>query len=338
MPKDISSSSSEDETDNVATETTERQKEPARKTARLECPEDFVSFCHVPCSSTLADNLRNNENELWLIKAPASFDPHCFSGVQVPLSGIQTLKVPVGPVQQSYSVLASSRPNDLHLLTSDSRTSDGFVFAPAFSGLLNICESYGDTGGEQAPHVVPAAPAPAVPAGLKQRFHPFGSKTPKLTYVAENEADGAAFGPSSTTLRPLVMKQFVEDGGRVGDDDEEEEGRKRKKKKKKEKRIKSEEAELLLQMKQEPSDENLDEATAAGLPFGEEKTMKKKKKKKKDREREEVEEGLEPSVKVKVEPGSVKCEPLDVLYGDAAESSRKRKKKKKSRTEEDVHS
>ncbi|XP_014888439.1 DNA-directed RNA polymerase I subunit RPA34 isoform X1 [Poecilia latipinna] len=337
MPKDISSSSSEDETDNVAMETTERQKEPARKTARLECPEDFVSFCHVPCSSTLADNLRNNENELWLIKAPASFDPHCFSGVQVPLSGLQTLKVPVGPVQQSYSVLASSHPNDLHLLTSDSRTSDGFVFAPAFSGLLNICESYGDAGAERAPHVVPTALAPAIPSGLKQRFHPFGSKTPKLTYVAENEADGAAFGPSSTTLRPLVMKQFVEDGGRVGEDDEEE-GRKRKKKKKKEKRIKSEEVEVLLQMKQEPSDENLDEVTAAGLPFGEEKTTKKKKKKK-DREREEVEEGLEPGVNVKEESVSVKCEPLDVLYSDAAESSgKKKKKKKKSRTEEDVQS
>ncbi|XP_043976054.1 CD3e molecule, epsilon associated protein [Gambusia affinis] len=336
MPKDVSSSSSEDETDNVATETTKRQKEPARKTARLECPEDFVSFCHVPCRSTLADNLRNNENELWLIKAPASFDPLCFSGVQVPLSGLQTLKVP-GPVQQSYSVLASSRPNDLHLLTSDSRTSDGFVFAPAFSGLLNICESYGDAGGERAPRVVPAAPAPAVPSGLKQRFHPFGSKTPKLTYVAENEADGAAFGPSTTTLRPLVMKQFVEDGGRVGDDDEEEEGRKRKKKKKKEKRIKSEEAEVLLQMKREPPDENVDEAMTAAVAG---KTMKKKKKKKEeDREREEVEEGLEPSVNVKVEPVSVKCEPLDVLYGDAAESSGKRKKKKKkSRTEEDVHS
>ncbi|XP_054883844.1 CD3e molecule, epsilon associated protein [Poeciliopsis prolifica] len=328
MPKDISSSSSEDETDNVATETTERQEEPARKTARVECPQDFVSFCHVPCSSTLADNLRNNENELWLIKAPASFDPHCFSGVQVPLSGRRTLKVPVGPVQQRYSVLASSRPIDLHLLTSDSRTSDGFVVAPAFSRLLNICESYKDAGGGRAPHVVPAAPAPAVPAGLKQRFHPFGSKTPKLTYVAENEADGAAFGPSTTTLRPLVVKQFIEDGGRV-DEDDEDEGRKRKKKKKKQKRLKSEEVEVLLQMKEEPSDENLDEATAV-------QTMKRKKKKKK-KDREEGDEELEPSVEVKVEPVSVKCEPLDVSYCDAAEGSGKRKKKKKkNRTEEDV--
>ncbi|KAM4742847.1 DNA-directed RNA polymerase I subunit RPA34 [Anableps anableps] len=336
MPKDISSSSSEDEADNVAMETTAPQKETAKKTTRFECPEDFVSFCHVPCSSTLADSLRSNENELWLIKAPASFDPQCFSGVKVPLTGLQTLKVPTastsGPGQQIFSVLASARCSaDLHLLTSNAPASGGFGLAPPFSGLLNICESYGDSHANQVPHVIPAAPAPSLPPGLKQRFHPFGSKTPTLTYVADNEVDGAAFGPSSATLRPLVVKRLIEEGGRVEEDDGQEEGRKRKKKKKKEKRIKSEQAEVLLQMKREPPDEILDE----GMTEQVEKT-KKKKKKKKDREREEVEEGLEPSVRVKVEPVSVKCEPVDILYGDAAESSgKKKKKKKKSKAEED---
>lgn len=341
MPKDISSSSSEDEADNVAMETTALSKEPAKKTTRFECPEDFVSFCHVPCSSTLADNLRNGDNELWLIKTPASFDPQRFSGVKVPLTGLQTLKVPdasaSGPGQQTYSVLASPRCSaDLRLLTSDSRASDGFVFAPAFSGLLNICESYGDGGASQAPRVVPAAPAPSVPAGLKQRFHPFGSKTPTLTYVAENEADGAAFGPSSTTLRPLVVKRFVEEAGRADEDDGGEDGGRKRKKKK---RIKSEQVEVLLRMKREPSDETLEEATAepANQEGGQQvEKATKKKKKKKDREREEVEEGLEPSVRVKVEPVSVKCEPMDILYGDAAESSvKKKKKKKRSKAEDD---
>ncbi|KAK5604959.1 hypothetical protein CRENBAI_005670 [Crenichthys baileyi] len=347
MPKDVSSSSSEDEANNVATETTAQQKRTEKKTTRFECPEDFVSFCHVPCSSTLADNLRSNENELWLIKAPASFDPQCFSGVKVPLTGLQTLKVPTAstsrPDQQIYSVLASTRCSaDLHLLTSDSQTSDGFVFAPAFSGLLNICESYGDGSTNQVPHIIPATPAPSIPLGLKQRFHPFGSKTPTLTYVAENEVDGAAFGPSSTTLRPLVVKQFIEEEG-CGDEDnnQEEEGRKRKKKKKKEKRIKSEQMEVLLRVKREPADEILDEGMTE-LPVQEgdqqvEKIKKKKKRKKEDREREEVEEGLEPSVRVKVEPVFVKCEPVDTLYSDEAEGSgkKKKKKKKKSKTEED---
>ncbi|XP_038141883.1 CD3e molecule, epsilon associated protein [Cyprinodon tularosa] len=352
MPKDISSSSSsssEDEEDTGAMETTAPQGETEKKNRRFECPEEFVSFCHVPCRSTLADNLRNNQNELWLIKAPASFDPQRFSGVKVPLTGLQTLKVPSastgGSSQQIYSVLASTRcPADLHLLTSDNQTSDGFVFAPAFSGLLSICESYGESSTNQVPHVIPAAPPPSIPPGLKQRFHPFGSKTPTLTYVAEDEADGAAFGPSSTTLRPLVMKQFIEEGGSVDDDDNEEEGRKKKKKKKnKEKRIKSEQVELLLKVKREPFDEIPDERMTE-VPFqddvqqAEKTTTKKKKKKKKeeDREREEMEEGLEPSVRVKVEPVSVKCEPLDILYGDTAESSGKKKKKsKKRKLEED---
>lgn len=266
-----------------------------------------------------------------------------FSGVKVPLTGLQTLKVPdastSGPGQQIYSILASPRCSaDLRLLTSDSQASDGFVFAPPFSGLLNICESYGDASTSQAPCVIPAAPAPSVPAGLKQRFHPFGSKTPTLTYVAENEADGAAFGPSSTTLRPLVVKRFVEEAGRADEDDGREVGG-RKKKKKKEKRIKSEQVEVLLRMKREPSDETLEEATTEPAnQEGEqqvEKTMKKRKKKK-DREREEVEEGLEPSVTVKMEPVSVKCEPMDILYSDAAEISvKKKKKKKKSKAEDD---
>ncbi|XP_036005339.1 CD3e molecule, epsilon associated protein [Fundulus heteroclitus] len=348
MPKDISSSSSsEDEAEDVAMETTAPPIETDQRNTRFECPEDFVSFCHVPCSSTLADNLRNDDNELWLIKAPASFEPQCFSGVRVPLAGLQTVKVrstsASEPAQQIYSVLASSRcPADLRLLTSDSQAPRRSVFAPAFAGLLNICESYGDGSGSQVPHVIPAAPPPSIPPGLKQRFHPFGSKTPTLTCVAENEADGAAFGPSSTTLRPLVMKRFVEEGGRVEEDnDQEEEGRKRKKKKK-EKRIKAEEMEVLLKVKREPSDEFPDDGMKE-LPFqeGDPQAKKAKKKKKKtkeeeDREREEVEEGLEPSVRIKPEPVSVKCEPEDYQYGDAAESSgKKKKKKKRSKAEQD---
>ncbi len=46
-----------------------------KKTTRYQCPADFVSFCHEPCSSTLTESLKNNRNELWLIKAPASFNP-----------------------------------------------------------------------------------------------------------------------------------------------------------------------------------------------------------------------------------------------------------------------
>lgn len=47
----------------------------AKKTTRYQCPADFVSFCHRPCSSTLTESLKDKKNELWLIKAPASFNP-----------------------------------------------------------------------------------------------------------------------------------------------------------------------------------------------------------------------------------------------------------------------
>lgn len=245
-------------------------------------------------------------------------------GLKVPLSGLHTLRVPSAAeagTSHIYSVLASSHCSpELRLLTSGGRASGG-AFGPSFSGLLNVCESYGDSSTNQGPQVIPAAPAPSIPPGLKQRFHPFGSKTPTLTYVAENEADGAAFGPSSTTLRPLVVKRFLEEVVHEAEEDDED-GRRRKKKKKKEKRVKTEIIEEILKVKQEL----VDVFEEAEHPL-----EKSKKKKKKDGE---VEEGQKP--RVKVEQVSVKCEPLDSGYGDVAEfQQKKKKKKKKHKTDED---
>uniref|UniRef100_A0A8C2ZK59 RNA polymerase I subunit G n=1 Tax=Cyclopterus lumpus TaxID=8103 RepID=A0A8C2ZK59_CYCLU len=321
MPRATSSSSSEDDEDSHPTE--------SPKTTTYQCPDDFVPFCHKPCSSTLTESLKNDDNELWLIKAPASFNPECFSGIKVPLSGIQTLKVPTAPggaktgsSQQIYSILASPHgTSELHLLTSGERSSGGVVFGPAFTGLLNVCENYGDSGANQAPQVIHATPPPSLPPGLKQRFHPFGSKTPTLTCVAESEVDGAAMGPSSATLCPLDVKRFVEETW------QEEEGRKRKKKKNKEKRIKTELPDEVV-VKVEPVAEV---QRQWGLPFQQGDALEettKKKKKRKDRERKEVEEGVEPSVTVKEEV-TVKCEPVDDSYGDVAMGKKKKKKKKK---------
>ncbi|AWO98597.1 putative DNA-directed RNA polymerase I subunit RPA34-like isoform 2 [Scophthalmus maximus] len=338
MPRDASCSSSEDEGDNPAAEPSAKRKEPG-KTTRYRCPPDFVSLCHKPCGSTLTESLKDNKNELWLIKAPAGFNPECFSGIKFPLSGLQTLKVSTaaggaktGSGQQIYSILASSHcTSELRLLTSDKQSSDEVVFGPAFSGLLNVCESYVDSSANMAPQVIPAAPAPSIPPGLKQRFHPFGSKTPTLTCVAENEADGATFGPSSTTLRPLVLKRFQEESGH-------EEEPKKKKKKKKEKRIKMERAELAeeVTVKVEPAAESQDEVMME-LPVqeGDTSEKRKKKKKKKDREREEVEEGVEPSLSVKVEEVAVKCEPIDTYSNVEEGLVKKKKKKKKSKTGDD---
>nr|XP_020461249.1 DNA-directed RNA polymerase I subunit RPA34 [Monopterus albus] len=341
MPRDVSSSSSEDEEDNSSTKSPIKQKETDKKSTRYQCPADFVSFCHKPCSSTLTGSLETKK-ELWLIKAPANFNPECFTNIKVPLSGFHTLKVPTaaggaepGSGQQIYSVLGSTHgPSELRLLTSNKQSSDAVVFGSAFSGLLNVCESYADSSANQAPQVIPAAPAPSIPPGLKQRFHPFGSKTSTL---AESEADRAAFGLSPTTICPLVVKRFVEEVAH-----EEEDGEVKKKKKKKEKRIKTERQEVLevVKVKQEPVTE-IQEEVMMELPFQEgdisvEKRKKKKKKKKNEhRERDEVEEGVDPSVTVKVEEVTVKCEPIDTSCDDVVEGSGKKKMKKKKKSKMD---
>uniref|UniRef100_A0A3Q3VUQ0 CD3e molecule, epsilon associated protein n=1 Tax=Mola mola TaxID=94237 RepID=A0A3Q3VUQ0_MOLML len=277
--------------------------EPSSETTRYQCPADFVSVFHKPCRSTLTGSLKKNKKELWLIKAPADFNPEQWV--------------------QSYS---------FHLLSCNTGRSQA-VFGPTFSGLLNVCESYGDSHGNLAPQVIPASPAPSIPPGLKQRFHPFGSKTPTLTCVAESETDGAALGPSSATFRPLG-KRLV---GETEQGEEDEEGRKKKKKKKKDKRIKTEQEEGSLDVvavKVEPIAETLIEEMSLELPLQEGDVLeekRKKKKKKKNREREEVEQG----VSVKMEEEMVKCEPLGILCDDVVEGCVKKKKKKKNKTDDD---
>uniref|UniRef100_A0A667ZUN1 RNA polymerase I subunit G n=1 Tax=Myripristis murdjan TaxID=586833 RepID=A0A667ZUN1_9TELE len=336
MPRDISSSS-EDEAD------ASRQQ-----SSRYQCPADFVCFRHQPCRSTLTPSLKKGNRELWLIKAPASFSPDRFGSVQVPLSGLQTVQVPAaaGGAQhgrQIYSILASTQgASELRLLTGRDPSSADAVFGPAFSGLLNVCESYGDSSANQAPQVIPATPAPSIPPGLKQRFYPFGSKTSTLTCVADSEPDGAAFGSSSTSPRPRVLKRFQEQATEEKEEEQEEE-RKKKKKKKKEKRIKTEqEEEEEVRVKEESvaeiptQDEVPMELPSQDSDVSAEKRKKKKKKKDKDRERVEVDEGVEAAHVIKEEEVSVKCEPIDTSYGDSETSEKKKKKKKKkSKTDDD---
>ncbi|CAJ1064900.1 CD3e molecule%2C epsilon associated protein [Xyrichtys novacula] len=234
--------------------------------------------------------------------------------MKVPLSGLRTMKVRVAAggeqtrsSKQIYSVLASTHASsDLCLLTSDKQESGRAAFGPAFCGVLNICESYGDSSTNQAPQVIPATPAPSIPPGLRQRFHPFGSRTPTLTCKAKREADGQA---------------------------EEDEGQTKKKKRKKEKGVKAERAdEEEVKIKEEPVAETQEELMMEVSDAVEEK--RKKKKKKKDREREE--EGVEHSMMVNMEEITVKSEPVDTLYGDVVDGSgKKKKKKKKNKTDDD---
>uniref|UniRef100_A0A8C5B973 DNA-directed RNA polymerase I subunit RPA34 n=1 Tax=Gadus morhua TaxID=8049 RepID=A0A8C5B973_GADMO len=345
MPADISNSSSEDEEDTQTTASTDLPKRIGKLNLLNDCPEDFVSFTHKPCSGTLSNILKNKNTELWLIKAPASFNPERFSGVAVPLSGLQTVPSGGGLRQGLYSVLAAKRsPTDLHLLTAAGPASARVLCGPAFSGVLNVCEIYGDSGDALLrPQAIPAAPAPVIPPGLKQRFLPFGSKTPTLTCVAESELDAGATGPSSATLLPRVVKHFPTEEEMMTA----EERRKERKRRKREMRIKLEsedpaEEGVEVKLEAEEEEERM-ESIEAGLL--EERRRKKKRKKDKERARERgaagaLEEALgeveaDCEVKSEEEVVVVKCEPIDFSYEDHEGSAKRKKKKRKSRAEED---
>lgn len=165
-----SSSSSEEEEETSSTTAPTAPQQTENRISKFECPDDFVSFSYKPCCSTLSSD---SGTELWLIKAPASFQPQSFSGVQLPLSSLGTVSVASedGTVRP-YSVLGSSSCSpELRLLAPNT------TLAPPFSGLLSICESHGNYGADQALHVVPAIPPPSLPTGLKQRFQHFQATT-----------------------------------------------------------------------------------------------------------------------------------------------------------------
>nr|XP_057935041.1 CD3e molecule, epsilon associated protein [Doryrhamphus excisus] len=284
MLRDVSPSSSEDEAEKSTEEVLLKQKEPEKRTSRYKCPDDFVPFRHKPCKSTLTDSLKNSNSELWLIKAPASFNPECLQGVNVSLSSLQTLKFPSAVDggesrrgQQIYNILGSTHgTSELHLLTGDTASSPATVMGPAFAGLLSVSESYGGT--RQTPQIIPATPAPTIPPGLKQRFLPFGSKTP--TQGRGSEADGV----------PLLEVT------QVG-----EEGRKRKKSKlKKEKHVNAEREDEEVTVKHEDT-----VFQEAGPP-----AEKRRKKRKKVRDEEE---SPPPTAKVMVKQEVTE----DILFHEA---------------------
>ncbi|XP_014017586.2 DNA-directed RNA polymerase I subunit RPA34 [Salmo salar] len=316
MPKDVSSSSDE------ASDTEEVPQKRRKQASRYQCPADFVAFAHKPCASTLIERLRDDNTELWLIKAPSGFNPDSFSSLKMPLSGLQTMQAPAqqargsgGNAGQIYSVLGGpSGAADLHLLTSHRQRLDSVVCAPAFSGLLNICEGYGDCSTNQTPIAIPATPAPTVPPGLCQRFQPFGSRTPTLSrLMADTPLPSSPETPLRVTLDPG------------------EERKSKKKKKRKDKLIKTEEEEEeVVRVKQELLDMSPEESYE--LPWQEaelsEEKKRKKKKKKKDKDRGEAGGTVDSSFNVIKQEVEVKVEPMDCSYGDVEDSGKKKKMKK----------
>ncbi|KAL6471230.1 hypothetical protein MHYP_G00198800 [Metynnis hypsauchen] len=306
MSRPISSSDSEDDSHGGSKTSHEQSK----RASKYQCPADFVSYEYRSSASALLDS--SDHTELWLIKAPARFDPKHFAGLQMSLSGLEMTQSTDDVTPQIYSVLASSStsPTDLHLLTSSSTNQDVSLSATPFTGVLSISESYGDCSGNQGPIAIPAAPAPSIPPGLRQRFRPFGSSTP--AHTAENTA--------STSLSPLKRANL--------DSVEDEEQRKKKKKKKKEKRSKEQNTEE-IQIKQEEISYDFGELQTPE-PMEEDGSMERRKKKKVKKEKERGDRQYEVAF-----DGSImaKEEPLDTSYGDVNIPVKKKKKKKKTQDE-----
>ena len=267
------------------------------------------------------------------LPVPSILFPSSFDSLQISLSGLQTLQSGSG---QIYSILATPPgANELRLLTSHSRLPEKAVCGPAFSGFLNVCENYGDVSTNQAPKAIPATPAPSMPPGLRQRFQPFGSKTPTLSGVEPESSPVPS--ASSSNPAPYLPRQLVRQ-------EQEEDTRKKRKREKRSLAMEGggeeEEERAQVSVKTEPAALTPSQWEA---PEGLEETdpkeeKRRKKKKKRDKERGEGEEeaegvqGLGVTVKQEVE---VKDERLDAAYGDVEDSGKKRKKKKKNRQEDD---
>lgn len=269
------------------------------RVSKYQCPADFVSMPYDSSASALQDE--DGEKELWIIKAPARFDPKCFENLQVPLSGLEMVQSS-GGTSQIYSVLSSrTPPSDLHLLISKGNHQKPVLCSSGFSGVLKISESYGNCSENQCPVPIPAAPAPSIPAGLRQRFQPFGSST------------AAHVQDEATVVSPTVPK-------RTSQEPIEGEERKKKKKKKKDKRQEDSEAVFI---KEEQTQIDCDQLELSELkeeePMEERRRKKKKAKKEKERHSEDT---VDASL-------TTKTEPLDPSYDDYIDTPGKTKKKKK---------
>uniref|UniRef100_H3B1A2 RNA polymerase I subunit G n=1 Tax=Latimeria chalumnae TaxID=7897 RepID=H3B1A2_LATCH len=285
--KDISSSSSEEESDGEAENEKEEEQQNATRNAikgvkRFECPADFVLCSHNLQQNLALEKLNRSSTELWLIKAPAEFSAESFSGKKIPLIGFQTLDAAKDGCKKRYNVLSTAKEIGNANLLVPLPNSERLVCAPPFHGIINIGESFGESGTHRPLKPIPASPAPTIPAGLKQRFQPFGATLPASTGPSPGKNRQHAVGGVSPVPPRRIREEVTEtDFGT----------KKKKKKKKKSKRW------------EEEYSVTREEMVVEQKPIKEETETPKKKKKKKSKELEEQ------KVTVKQEPVEEESEP-----------------------------
>ncbi|KAK2880942.1 hypothetical protein QQF64_008727 [Cirrhinus molitorella] len=278
-------------------EACKQTKSPQKRVSKYECPAEFVSMSYDSSASDLWD--KDEDKELWLIKAPDRFDPKCFEKLRLPLSGLEMVQSS-GTAPHIYSVLSSrTTPSDLHLLVPKGKHQKPVLCSSGFSGVLKISESYENCSENQGPVPIPAAPAPSIPAGLRQRFQPFGSST------------AAHMQDKGTIVSPTAPKRSSQDPV---------EGEERKKKKKKKKDKRKEESEAFF-VKEEQKEIDCDQLESSELMEEESTEERKRKKKKMKKEKERHSEDM---LDASLIP---KTESLDPSYDDTPGKTKKKKKK-----------
>ncbi|XP_051900279.1 CD3e molecule, epsilon associated protein [Pristis pectinata] len=143
-----------------------------RGRARYQSPPEFQA-----CPQAAPRGLRDPSAELWLIKAPAGFQPRSFSGKKIPLVGFDTLRSKTCE-DKVYNVFATPGNADdvcLILPSEEEGRTDSYS---DFAGCITIDENWEGTGSSCEPCSIPTSPAPGIPLDLKLRFQPFGVGPP----------------------------------------------------------------------------------------------------------------------------------------------------------------
>ncbi|KAE8584899.1 hypothetical protein XENTR_v10021154 [Xenopus tropicalis] len=139
----------------------------------FQCPLNFKPVA--VCEGTVTSD---PDLEVWLIKAPAGFNPESFTNHRFPLAGCKTQKVKVDGVRRLYNVTATPCTDTpcRALLPQDEASGDRLVCAPQFQGVITIADAHGESS---VLHPIPDRLPRTVPEGLKLRYCPFGSVSPK---------------------------------------------------------------------------------------------------------------------------------------------------------------
>ncbi|KAM8952814.1 DNA-directed RNA polymerase I subunit RPA34 [Pelodytes ibericus] len=139
---------------------------------QFQCPLNFEQVAQYD-----GRGISETDTEVWLIKAPADFNPESFNSHRLPLSGYKTQKVKLDGVRRLYHSSASLY-TDIPcraFLSRDENSEEKMTCAPAFQGILTIADGHADT---KTLHAISDRPPLTIPQDLKLRYCPFGAEAP----------------------------------------------------------------------------------------------------------------------------------------------------------------